>query len=322
MKKLYIDIDGVLLTIKHTQRPQYAVEFIDYVTSTFDCYWLTSHCKEGEKSIKPLLQYLSRYYDEGTIEKLKRIKPTSWETTKTEAIDFDSDFYWVDDYVFDFEKKILERQHKLDRWIEVDLSNINELKYIKDLLERKQSNNKRYLFLDLDGVLNTGQYSNFIEEHGLIEFDENGSVFDPNAVENLRHIVEATHADIVLTSTWRYDGFKKMHKLWKDRRLPGDLIGITPQLLCVRMANIYSNELDGVNTWQLRPIGSRGIEINEWLKRNNNTPSEWLKTYTYAILDDEDDFLLHQAKHVVLTDPIKGITKKDANKVIAILNRE
>ena len=33
MKKLYIDIDGVLLTNKNTQRPQYAVEFIDYITN-------------------------------------------------------------------------------------------------------------------------------------------------------------------------------------------------------------------------------------------------------------------------------------------------
>ena len=36
MKKLYIDIDGVLLTIKNTQQPQYAVEFIDYIMSAFD----------------------------------------------------------------------------------------------------------------------------------------------------------------------------------------------------------------------------------------------------------------------------------------------
>ena len=68
MKKLYIDIDGVLLTIKNTQQPQYAVEFIDYITSAFECYWLTSHCKEGNNL--PLLQYLSPYYDDKTIDKL------------------------------------------------------------------------------------------------------------------------------------------------------------------------------------------------------------------------------------------------------------
>ena len=96
MKKLYIDTDGVLLTIKNTQRPQYAVEFIDYITSAFDCYWLTSHCKEGNNL--HLLQYLSPYYDDKTIDKLKKIKPTSWVNAKVEAIDIHSDFYWLDDY--------------------------------------------------------------------------------------------------------------------------------------------------------------------------------------------------------------------------------
>ena len=48
MKKLYIDIDGVLLTIKNTQQPPFAIEFIDFITSIFDCYWLTTHCKTGD----------------------------------------------------------------------------------------------------------------------------------------------------------------------------------------------------------------------------------------------------------------------------------
>ena len=155
MKKLYIDIDGVLLTNKNTQRPQYAVEFIDYITSTFDCYWLTSHCKEGNPTY--LLQYISLYYDESTIEKLKMIKLTSWFTAKTEAIDFDSDFYWLDDFVFEFEKKVLIEYHKFERWIKVNLSQENELKRIKDLLVEKQSLNRKFLFLDIDGVLNTGR---------------------------------------------------------------------------------------------------------------------------------------------------------------------
>ena len=155
MKKLYIDIDGVLLTANNTQRPQHAVEFIDYITSTFECYWLTSHCKEGNSTY--LLQYISSYYNDDIIEKLKKIKPTSWLTAKTEAIDFDSDFYWLDDFVFEFEKKVLIEYHKFERWIKVNLSQENELKRIKDLLVEKQSLNRKFLFLDIDGVLNTGR---------------------------------------------------------------------------------------------------------------------------------------------------------------------
>ena len=71
----------------------------------------------------------------------------------------------------------------------------------------------KYLFLDLDGVLNTWQYSNHLIKNGLTEFDENGSLFDPVAVDILRYIIDYTHANIVLSSTWRFDGFQAMSKL-------------------------------------------------------------------------------------------------------------
>lgn len=308
MKKLYIDIDGVLLTNKHTQRPKYAVGFIDYITSTFDCYWLTSHCKEGDTTF--LLQHLSTYYDTETVEKLRKIKPTSWYNAKMEVIDIYSDFYWLDDYVFEFEKKILRGFHIYDRLIEVNLNYTDELKHIKELLESKQSHDRKYLFLDLDGVLNTGEYSYYLEKKNLQQFDEYGAIFDPKAVEQLQRIVDKTHAEIILTSTWRYDGLEKMIQLWKNRNLPSVLKNITPDLFPV-------NESSDIE--RRKPIGLRGLEIDEWL--NYGRGSDFSTYYTYAILDDEDDFLLHQMKHVVLTDPMKGITKEVANKVISMLNR-
>ena len=309
-KRLYIDIDGVLLTNKNTQRPQYAVEFIDYITSTFDCYWLTSHCKEGNSTY--LLQYTSLYYDENTIEKLKKIKPTSWLTAKTEAIDLDSDFYWLDDYVFEFEKKVLKEYRKYERWIEVNLSQENELKRIKELLVEKQSFNRKCLFLDIDGVLNTSRYSKYMIENNLNDFDENGSIFDPNAVDNLRYVIDCTNADVIISSTWRYDGLDKMQKLWEDRNMPGKIVGITPHMITASF-----EEVDSKDIWQKRPIGSRGMEIDEWLRLNTN---EMLEPYTYVIVDDEDDFLLHQASHVVLTDPNFGLTKVIASIIINKLN--
>jgi len=156
MKRLYIDIDGVLLTTKKTQTPCHAIEFIDYIITEFDCYWLTSHCRSGKKEIESLLLYLSSYYNTKTIEKLKTIKPTSWETAKTEGIDLTSDFYWLDDYPFEFEKAILKKHCKLDRLIVVDLNKPDELKRIKALLQSINTVSKKYLFLDIDGVLNSG----------------------------------------------------------------------------------------------------------------------------------------------------------------------
>jgi len=310
MKKLYIDIDGVLLTLRNTQRPLYAVEFIDFITSEFDCYWLTTHCKEGNTS--QLMQYLSPYYDGKTLEKLMSVKPTSWLTAKTEAIDFESDFYWVDDYIFNFEKDVLEKYGKLERWIKVESNNENELKHITEILKSKNAVSKKFIFLDIDGVLNTRQYGNRLMREGLAEFDENGSLFDPKAVDNLRYIIEATDASIVISSSWRFDGMQTMNKLWNDRRLPGKLIGITPHLSTAQFENLETNEL-----YQKHPSGTRGIEIEEWLQLNTN---KMLEPYTYAAIDDEDDFLMHQAGHIALTNSETGITREVANRVISILN--
>ena len=311
MKKLYIDIDGVLLTLKNTQRPQYAVEFIDFITSEFDCYWLTTHCKEG--NVSQLMKYLSLYYDDKTLEKLKGVKPTSWITAKTEAIDFESDFYWIDDYVFSFEKNVLEEYSKLERWIKVELNNVNELKRVGKVLESKNTVNKKFLFLDIDGVLNTWRYNRQLLSDGVIGFDDNGFLFDPKAVKNLRYIIESTSAKIVISSTWRFDGLQAMSKLWNDRNLPGKLVGITPHLTIAQIENLDTNEV-----YQKHPSGSRGMEIDEWLRLNTDNI---LEPYTYAIIDDEDDFLLCQAEHIAFTNPEMGITRETADRVIEILNK-
>ena len=170
----------------------------------------------------------------------------------------------------------------------------------------------KILFLDIDGVLNTGRYSKYMIENNLNDFDENGAMFDPNAVENLRFIIDSTNADIIISSTWRYDGLDKMKKLWKDRNMSGRIVGITPHLISASF-----EEVDSKNIWQKRPIGSRGMEIDEWLRLNTN---EMLEPYTYVIVDDEDDFLLHQASHVVLIDPNFGLTKVIADEIINKLN--
>ena len=179
MKKLYIGVDGVLLTVKNTRVPPGAVEFINYITSAFDCYWLTTRLKgNGEVDTASLLRDLALYYDVDTLKKLQTIKPASWETAKTEGIDFDADFYWIDDYPFEYEKKILEAHHKLDRLITVDVSHHGELIRVKEWLQANNVKQGKYLFLDIDGVLNTGRYYDYLIDHHLDAFDEDGAIFD------------------------------------------------------------------------------------------------------------------------------------------------
>ena len=124
MKKLYLDIDGVLLT-KHGIAALYLTEFLEFATEHFDCYWLTTHCN-GDVD-EPFL-YLVRRVPSESIPYIEKIKPTKWETWKPEGIDFSSDFFWLDDYAFKGDKKLLEEHKALEKLITIDLqSNPNQL---------------------------------------------------------------------------------------------------------------------------------------------------------------------------------------------------
>ena len=145
---------------------------------------------------------------------------------------------------------------------------------------------EKYLFLDFDGVLNTGKYARQMKREGIDPFDEFGAMFDPEAIANLKHIVELTGCKIILSSTWRNEGIMRMRELWKDRNLPGE---------------IFSME-------------AKALEINAWLDQNAG------RDYRYVILDDEDYFFPKQQEHLVLTDDKEGLTDRKAHHAIWILN--
>lgn len=131
-KRLYLDIDGVLLTVKQTKPADHSTAFIEFVTVNFDCYWLTTHCKGDAKNA---ISYLTRYFDNQTLQLLHQVKPTNWETLKTEAIDFSHDFFWLEDYPFNAEKEILSKHNRLESLILVDLNNKAELRRITEVLD-------------------------------------------------------------------------------------------------------------------------------------------------------------------------------------------
>lgn len=125
MTKLYLDIDGVLLTAKHTQAAPGVGDFVDFITQHFACYWLTTHCK-GDSA--PALRYLSRFLQPATLEKLRQaVQPTTWDTLKTEAIEVTADFYWLDDSPFQAEIAYLQAHGVADRLVVVNLDQPDEL---------------------------------------------------------------------------------------------------------------------------------------------------------------------------------------------------
>jgi hypothetical protein len=74
MKKLYLDVDGVVLT-KRGEPALHLVDFLRFVTKHFDCYWLTSHC-QGDAS--RVIDDLTGIVPDEALPYLVTIKPTSW----------------------------------------------------------------------------------------------------------------------------------------------------------------------------------------------------------------------------------------------------
>ena len=132
---IYLDIDGVLI---HDSLEQYqkiangVVEFFKYITENHNCFWLTTHCKGDTVHT---LQYIGDRLPEEVMQYAKLLKPTNWQTWKTEAIDFTQDFRWIDDDVFDTEFKALKEHDCLDKLIHVDLNkNPNFLKEVLSII--------------------------------------------------------------------------------------------------------------------------------------------------------------------------------------------
>ena len=168
---------------------------------------------------------------------------------------------------------------------------------------------RKIVFLDIDGVLNTEHYQGLLEYQGKPWQDEYGAFFDPKSVKQLKKIIDATDADIVVESSWKYLGLYAMKELWDVRNLPGIVIAITP--LSVSDEHLININLDYLDT---SILNCKGIEISSWLSKYET------QDIRYVIIDDEYVILNSQLSHFILTNPYEGITEEQANQAISILN--
>ena len=151
----------------------------------------------------------------------------------------------------------------------------------------------KYVFLDIDGPINTGRN----DFYNPAEF---GHPFDDMAVRQLRRIIDESGAVIVISSSWRHMGLEKLKELWEGWGLPGQIVGVTP--------GSWGDD-DYYNT--------RGDEIRHWLSVNASTP------FSFVVIDDmgEEEALDVQKGCWVTVNPHSGISEKDAEKAIRILDR-
>jgi hypothetical protein len=156
----------------------------------------------------------------------------------------------------------------------------------------------KIIFLDIDGVLNNSEDSDMHETLGGCDF------YSPNCVQRLNNLTDKTGAKIVVSSTWRLGTTVEdlVGKL-KSMGVTGEIIGKTDDLRSLH--------------------GFRGNEILKWIKDNIKLLGcvhHW-QFKSYVILDDDTDMLLWQKDNFVNTDGQIGLTDKDVEDAIVILNK-
>lgn len=147
----------------------------------------------------------------------------------------------------------------------------------------------KILMCDVDGVLNNHNtkerfYCNSCKARGV----------DPELLSLLKIILDATNANIVVSSTWRehreaMDYLKRM----MGKKMSSKIIGQTPVKYF------------------------RKDEINKWFKEHKDIEIE-----SFVVLDDLDDHGLQDfGENFVQTNEYVGLTEELAYKCIEILNR-
>jgi hypothetical protein len=153
----------------------------------------------------------------------------------------------------------------------------------------------KLIFLDIDGVLNSGRWLASIPYKLLREQDPHVDrwvhMLDPAAVRLLNQIVERTGASIVVSSSWRYAlDFERLVQVLRAGGVCGEIIGSTPG-----------------------GKGIRGLEIEDWLNLSH------LSYDAFLILDDDSDMepLAHRLVKTTFSD---GLRREHVERAVEMLN--
>lgn len=167
----------------------------------------------------------------------------------------------------------------------------------------------KVIFLDIDGVLRTKR--SMLARKRAYMPGEFGKViitdFDVECVDRLRCVVEATGAEIVVSSSWR-NGDNWLSLLlasfaWAHWADP-PIIDRTPHLIQPTFPAGYHD-------------AHRGDEIERWLK--TEAPKEVITRY--AIVDDDADMLPHHMPFFVQTTFARGLDRFAADHLCDVLER-
>jgi hypothetical protein len=154
--------------------------------------------------------------------------------------------------------------------------------------------NRKIVFLDIDGVLNSDAFADYmLMEDNVDIFNED--MLDERAILQLKKIVESAKAEIVLSSSWRWykETRDKVHYQLRQKGI--DFVDTTPL--------------------EINTTLSRGVEIKTWLDEHPEVEG-------FVILDDDDLRIEELLPYHVKTTFKYGLTREKAAEAIKILNGE
>lgn len=169
----------------------------------------------------------------------------------------------------------------------------------------------KIIFLNIDGVLNTGDNikglfelwkarnpgigelsaEDAIKMKDGIYMDKYGELFDERSVRWLDFIVKRTESKICIISNWRLD--TDLTAMWAERNLPGSIIGETPNI-----NHQYPAQ-----------------EIEMWLQDHPDL-------YSYVIIDASDNYPSSMKDRLVAVNNYFGLTYPAAEAAIGLLEKK
>lgn len=150
----------------------------------------------------------------------------------------------------------------------------------------------RVVFLDIDGVLNSHVYLSSDARPRDVPYEGNEHyMLDPAAVLRLNRVIEATGAQVVISSSWRHGWtIERLREILKDRGFVGEIIDITPDVL----------------------EGCRGDEIAQWLDEHPGIEK-------FIAIDDDRDESFIMTHHLIHTSFYRGFQDEHADEAIHLL---
>lgn len=151
----------------------------------------------------------------------------------------------------------------------------------------------RVIFLDIDGVLVTGEHTERNYKATGVVLSGSDIPFDPSTVNNLNWLIKESGAKIVISSSWRYlHDIDSMRGILSGYGVVGDVIGMTH-----------------------KGDSRRGLEIAEWLRRTKESIE------SYVILDDDANYDCTQDHPDCCVDTTfqYGLTELHAKRAFEIL---